>query len=114
MAHSKPTRSFPNMADTQLDSELRDILNALFCICLEDLHSSDVPLRRRLFHLTEIDGQPLKVAANTLGLDHQDAKTMLHQTRREIAVLMALGLGTSSGATSPNGPRAPDCFCGDT
>ena len=114
MAHSKPSCSFPGVADTHLDPELRGILNALFCICLENLHTSDVPLRRRLFHLTEIDGQSLKLAANTLGIDHQDAKTMLRQTRREIAVLMALGLGTSSGAGSSNGPWSPDCFCGDT
>ena len=114
MAHSKPTCSLPGVAGTHLDPELRGILNALFCVCLEDLQASDVPLRRRLFHLTEIDGQSLKVAARTLEIDHRDAKNLLRQTRREIAVLMAVGLGAPSGAISPEGPLAPDCFCGDT
>tara|TARA_R110002096_G_scaffold406409_1_gene604664 strand:+ start:18 stop:362 length:345 start_codon:yes stop_codon:yes gene_type:complete len=114
MAHSKPTCSSPDVADTYFDPELRAILNALFCICLEDPHTSNVPLRRRLFQMTEFDGQPLKQAANTLGIDHLDAKTMLRQTRREIVVLMAVGLGAPSGAISPEGPLAPDCFCGDT
>jgi predicted DNA-binding protein (UPF0251 family) len=113
MTHSKRSCSILDPIDIQFEPELRDILNALFCSCLEELQSSDALLRRDLFRLTEIKGQTLAAAARALGISVQDAAQMLTQTRREVAVLMVLGLGKPSRSVSADDPKFLDCNCRD-
>jgi len=111
MTHSKPTCSVYDPADTQVDPELRDILNAMFCSCVDELRTDEAPLRRELFRLTEIKGQSLATAARALGMDIHDAEQMLAKTRREVAVLMVLGLCKPSGAGLASEAALDDCYC---
>jgi len=111
MTHSKRSCSVYDPTDTQVDPELREILNAMFCSCLEELQTGEAPLRRDLFRLTEIKGQSLATAARTLGMDIHDAEQMLAKTRREVAVLMVLGLCKPSVPVSVDAPQYQDCSC---
>ena len=92
-------------------AEIRGILDALFCACLDELQADDALLRRDLFRLTEIEGQPLPDVAHTLGLGMTDANAMLAKTRRDMAVLLVLGLCKFS-ANAP-AAKAPlrNCSC---
>jgi DNA-directed RNA polymerase specialized sigma24 family protein len=113
MSNSKRSGSDDGGVDAiaNVDTELSDILKALFCACLNDLQPPDSVLRRDLFRLTDLEGQTLDKAAQALGIGVPEAKKMLVQTRREIAMVMVLGLGKPSKAR-PNG-EAPfdDCDC---
>jgi DNA-directed RNA polymerase specialized sigma24 family protein len=119
MKRAKQSCSGFESPDANLDPELREILNALFCSCLEELPAKNTGLGRDLFRLIEIDGQTLDAAANRLGIGLQAAEQMLAKTRREVAVLLVLGLGTPSGAGSGAGSSAGsaddarlyDCNC---
>ena len=111
MTHSKRFCSVYDPADTHVDPELRGILDALFCSCLEELQTRDTLLRRDLFRLTEIDGQTLASAAHVLGISVQDAEQMLAKTRREVAVLMVLGLSKPSGTRLGDEATLDDCNC---
>jgi len=101
-------------AGPEFDEEFRNILDTLFCACLEELQDTDTGLRRALFRLTEMEGQTPARAARALGLGMSQAKEMLARTRRDIAVLTALGLcaPTSPGPAAP--PRSHGCRCGNT
>ena len=102
---------YDDLADPGYDSEFRDILDALFCDCLQELQTGEAPLRRDLFRLAEIDGQPLPAAARALGLEIEDAREMLAKTRRDIAVLMVLGL-CKPPPPDPGKKSAPrNCRC---
>lgn len=104
-------------AGPEFDKEFRNILDALFCACLEELQDTDTRLRRDLFRLTEMDGQTPAVAARALHIGISEAKEMLARTRRDIAVLIALGLckPEAPGPVGPvDRPRTFDCGCGNT
>jgi len=111
MTLSKQSCSVFDPTDLQDDAELREILDALFCACLEDLQDSENMQRRDLFNLTEIKGQSLDAAAKVLGISVQDAEQMLAQTRREVAVLMVLGLCKPTAGSTPADAPPDDCNC---
>tara|TARA_R110002051_G_scaffold7035_3_gene33029 strand:- start:4753 stop:5097 length:345 start_codon:yes stop_codon:yes gene_type:complete len=114
MARAKLSGADENLATADIDPELHEILNAIFCFCLEGLQAENGLLRRDLFRLTEIEGQPIAKAASALDIDLRLAEQLLTQTQREIAVLMVLGLGNPACAKFTNGPSAADCFCSDS
>lgn len=94
-----------------MDPELRDILRVMFCSCLKEFKTRDSQTRRELFRMTEIDGQPLVIAAETMGLDIENAERILTETRREVAVLMVLGLSRPSDTGSAGKAKLNNCNC---
>lgn len=112
MAFPRPSCSGLAPAGRELDEELRTILDALFCACLEELRDG-ARLRRDLFRLTEMEGQAPGVAARALGLGIKDAEEMLARTRRDIAVLLALGLCMPTSPGPADASPARDCRCGN-
>ncbi len=111
MTHLKRSCPVHGLGDEAFDHELREILSAMFCACLDEMQSGDTLQRRDLFNLTEINHQTLPAAAEALGIGVRDAELMLTQTRREVAVLMVLGLCKTSGAGSADAPRPSACNC---
>jgi len=111
MNRAKQSCSGFDTAGAYVDPELREILNALFCTCLEELPTKNSGLNRDLFRLVEIDGQTLGTAAHRLGIGYKAAKQMLAKTRREVAVLLVLGLDSSLDAGSTDNAQLDDCNC---
>lgn len=112
MTHPEHSCSGFGGDDLEIDEELRTILDAMFCSCLEKVEDSDERLRRDLFRLAEIEGQTPAAAARRLGLEVSRAEDMLAGIRRDIAVLQALGLFTPRAQDAPDTPGARDCRCG--
>jgi len=112
MTHPKHSCSGFDGADLEIDEELRNILDAMFCCCLGELQNSKDRLCRDLFRLTEMEGQTPAAAARQLGLEVSQAEGMLARTRRDIAVLRALGLFTPRAEGTADAPRTRDCRCG--
>ena len=98
-------------AELSDDEELRAILDALFCTCIEDLSTQDTLQHRDLFRLAEIEGQALPDAARALGLDVEEAERMLTKTRREVALLLVLGLCKPSSAAQSAEAQFRRCRC---
>ncbi|MBI1220823.1 MAG: hypothetical protein GC186_20055 [Rhodobacteraceae bacterium] len=86
-------------------------MDALFCCCREGQQQTENRLRRDLFHLTEIKGRTLADAARGLGLEFEDAEMMLARTRRDVAVLLALGLCKPSSTETAGEVSSHDCSC---
>jgi len=101
-------------AGPEFDEEFRNILDTLFCACMEELQDTDTHLHRALFRLTEMEGQTPSRAAHALGLGISQAEELLATTRRDIAVLMALGLCMPVHRGSADPPRPHGCRCGNT
>lgn len=101
-------------ADPGLDEEFRTILDAVFCSCLGDMQDGAARLRRDLFRLTEMEGHTPAVAAHRLGLGIPEAEETLARIRRDIAVLLALGLFMPPAGEAANAPRSRNCRCGNT
>ena len=97
--------------ELQVDAEFRAVLNSLFCACLPEAQRRAVRLRRDLFLRCDIKGQTLAEATSDLGLDPGEAAAMLMEIRRDIAVLMALGLCQTGGAEEGR-DQTPACGCG--
>ncbi|MGB3689336.1 MAG: hypothetical protein WBA02_08555 [Jannaschia helgolandensis] len=98
-------------AELSDDEELRAILDALFCTCIEDLSTQDTLQHSDLFRLAEIEGQALPDAARALGLDVEEAERMLTKTRREMALLLVLGLCKPSSAAQSAEAQFRRCRC---
>jgi hypothetical protein len=111
MTFSNRSCSGYDVQGVQGDAEFRKVLDALFCGCLEELQTSDALLRRDLFYLTELEGQTLAEAAAICGLGIDDAERMLAKTRRDVAVLLDLGLGTSPEVEPNDAAPLDDCSC---
>lgn len=97
--------------DARFGAEFREIVNALFCACLERTETREKRLSRELFRLVEIDGRPLADAAGALGLAVSEAREMRARTRRDIAVLMALGLCFRAERPPVENVRTSGCRC---
>ena len=76
-------------AELSDDEELHAILDALFCTCIEDLSTQ----------------------ARALGLDVEEAERMLTKTRREVALLLVLGLCKPSSAAKSAEAQFRRCRC---
>jgi len=111
MADAQQSCSGFDLGELQFDHELRAILDALFCACLEELQTRDKLMQRDLFRMIEIEGQTLAAAASTLGLDATDAEQLHTSAMRDVAVLMALGLCKPAGGRPANEARFGDCRC---
>lgn len=95
----------------EIDAEFRRVLDAMFCACLPGRESRESGLRRELFFRCDIEGRTLAEAALALGLDVREAEALLADTRRDVAVLMALGLYRPDGAETAVGASPAGCGC---
>ncbi|WP_218142234.1 hypothetical protein [Aliiroseovarius sediminilitoris] len=98
----------------EFDEEFRNILDALFCACNSGLQDTDTSLRRELFRMTELDGQTTARAARALGIGISQAEEMLAATRRDITVLMALGLCKPVFPGPADSRHSHGCRCGNS
>ena len=80
------------LSDDHIELEFRDVLSSWFCSCLKELDTGNSQTSEVLFRLIEIEGRTLAAAAETLGVDVKIAERMLTKTRRDVVVLMVLGL----------------------
>ncbi|KNG94582.1 hypothetical protein [Pseudaestuariivita atlantica] len=85
------------------------MIDALFCACLPHLDTPEKSLRRDLFRMVDLEGIALAEASEALGISHAHAVDLQERTRREIAVLLTLGLGPPGGATLENEPMTGCC-----
>lgn len=114
MTFSNRSCSGYDLEGFQGDSEFRRVLDALFCGCRKDTQTREALLRRDLFYLTALEGQTLAAAAATCGLGLEDAERMLADTRRDLAVLLDLGFGTSPGTGPDDAAPLDHCSCAST
>ena len=98
--------------EARFGAEFREIVNALFCACLRDMEPDTDGVAREIFRRVELEDQPLSVAAAELGLPPARARAMLEKTRRDIAVLLALGLCQPLGEAGQPGGGRTGCGCG--
>lgn len=111
MSDSHRSCSGTDPRDFSGDIEFRKVLDAVFCGCLEELQTGEKRLRRELFRRVEIEKQPLPAAARSLGLEAEDAGTILAGARRDVAVLLALGLFASAGTETAAASGNVECSC---
>mgnify|MGYP003624915699 FL=1 len=114
MQNLRPSGAGFDLSGPEFDEEFQNILSALFCACQDDVEDTDTRLRRALLRLTQVEGQTPAQAAHALNLELNQVEDMLEKTRRDIAVLMALGLFIPEG-DGPGGQRpATGCQCSNT
>lgn len=112
MVDRKQNCSGLDLDDARFDAEFRGIVNALFCACLAAQESRADRLARELFRRVELEDKPLTEAAGELGVKVPEAGEILGKIRRDIAVVLALGL-CSPVADGPAGDGTADgCGCG--
>lgn len=112
MADEKPGCSQLLVDETKYGEDFRRLIDALFCACLSDLDSREKTLQRNLFRLVDLEGLDLSEASRALGISRAEAKDLQEQTRREIAVLLVLGLGVFETAETSDTSTVPGCECG--
>lgn len=111
MIDEKPNCSGLDLDEDRFDTEFRDIVNALFCACLGAEESRLHKLERELFRLVELQGLSLSAAALTLGLSEPEARDVLAKVRRDIVVLLALGLCSPASARNDVETGNSHCCC---
>lgn len=98
--------------ETRFDAEFRAVVNALFCACLGASESRTDLLARELFRRVDLQDRPLDEAAGELGLAVSDASEILGKVRRDIAVVLALGLCAPAASQNGKEESSRGCGCG--
>lgn len=112
MASKEPGCSQLAVDETKYGEEFQRLVDALFCACLSDLDAPEKTLRRDLFRMVDLEGLELSKAAEALGISRAEAKDLQEKTRREIAILLVLGLGAFGHADADDPHSVPGCRCG--
>ena len=113
MGQEKPECSQLLVDEAAYGEEFRSLLDALFCACLPDLDGGEKALRRDLFRMVDMEGFDLSKAGQALGISTEEARKLQEKTRREIAILLVLGLGTFEHADVNDPNAVPGCRCGN-
>ena len=113
MANEKTGCSQLVVDETKYGAEFQRLVDALFCACLSDLDAPEKTLRLDLFRMFDLEGLELSKAAEALGISSAEARDLQEKTRREIAILLVLGLGTFEHADVNNPNAVPGCRCGN-
>ena len=113
MASKEPGCSQLAVDETKYGAEIQRLIDALFCACLSDLEAPEKTLRRDLFRMVDLEGLELSKAAESLGISRAEARDLQEKTRREIEILLVLGLGTFEHADVNDPNAVPGCRCGN-
>ena len=112
MGQEKPECSQLLVDEAAYGEEFRSLLDALFCACLPDLDGGEKALRRDLFRMVDMEGFDLSKAGQALGISTEEARKLQEKTRREIAILLVLGLGATGEAAPRSSSTSTGCRCG--
>lgn len=113
MANEKTGCSQLVVDETKYGAEFQRLVDALFCACLSDLDAPEKTLRRDLFRMVDLEGLELSKAAEALGISRAEARDLQEKTRREIAILMVLGLDALGHADVDDANPVSGCRCGN-
>lgn len=98
--------------ETRYGEDFQRLVDSLFCACLCVQDAPEKTLGRDLFRMVDLEGLELSKAAEALGISAAEAKGLQEKTRREIAILLVLGLGAFSNAEVDDANSVPGCRCG--
>lgn len=112
MVDRKQNCSGLDLDDARFDAEFRGIVNALFCACLAAQEGRANRLARELFRRVELENKPLTESAGQLEMKVPEAREILGKIRRDIAVVLALGLCSPVANGPTRGGTADGCGCG--
>lgn len=113
MANEKTGCSQLVVDEAKYGAEFQRLVDALFCACLSDLDAPEKTLRRDLFRMVDLEGLELSKDAEALGISSAEARDLQEKTRREIAILLVLGLDAFAHADVNDPNAVPGCRCGN-
>ena len=98
--------------ETRFDAEFRAVVNAMFCACLAAREDRADHLARELFRQVDLQNRPLVEAADALGVAVSEAREIIGKVRRDIAVVLALGLCAPIASKNRKEEGLGGCGCG--